>query len=263
MRAHTLPAAAGWRWLIGGFALYRRNPPLLSMLALSYCFSYLLLQLFAMVVPIVGALLASLVMPGLWVGLMQGCRDLERGEAAGLPTLFAGIRQNPRVLMLLGLFSSVAVLAAFGLTSLYDGGELFQAMAAVQQPNQEAMDSASLLPSMLILMLLVTPVLMAYWFAPLLAAWHGQPLAKSLFFSFISCLFNWRAFLVYGLALLAVAFFLPLVITAFVAALFPAAQNFLSALIAVPVILVVMPSVFASFYVSYRDIFVSGVSESA
>jgi hypothetical protein len=35
---------------------------------------------------------------------------------------------------------------------------------------------------------------MAYWYAPVLAGWHGLSPAKALFFSFVACLRNWRAF---------------------------------------------------------------------
>ncbi len=43
MRAQTLPAAAGWRWLIGGYALFRRNPLLLSLLVIAYWLTVALL----------------------------------------------------------------------------------------------------------------------------------------------------------------------------------------------------------------------------
>ena len=45
MKAQTLPAAAGWRWITGGLAIFRRNPPLLAMLVISYWFTLLLLNI--------------------------------------------------------------------------------------------------------------------------------------------------------------------------------------------------------------------------
>ena len=41
--------------------------------------------------------------------------------------------------------------------------------------------------------------------------------------------------------------------------LFPGGQNFITGLVTVPMLLVLMPVIFASFYASYRDIF--GISE--
>ena len=89
MHAQKLPAAAGWRWLDAGFAIFRRNPPLLSMLVVSYWLTVIFLNL----IPIIGAVAASMVIPGLTVGLMQAARDLEQGKPVGLQTLFGGIKQ--------------------------------------------------------------------------------------------------------------------------------------------------------------------------
>jgi hypothetical protein len=41
---------------------------------------------------------------------------------------------------------------------------------------------------------LASPLLMAFWFAPLLTAWDGVSAGKSLFFSFVASWRNWRAF---------------------------------------------------------------------
>jgi CHASE2 domain-containing sensor protein len=53
--------------------------------------------------------------------------------------------------------------------------------------------------------LLYTPVLMLTWFAPQLVAWHRQPVAKALFFSFFACWRNKWPFLVLGLILMALS----------------------------------------------------------
>mgnify|MGYP000739389029 CR=1 FL=1 len=98
MRAHTLPANAGWQWIVGGFAIYRRNPILLSMLVLAYWFTVLLLN----VLPVIGAVAASLMIPGLSVGLMQASRNLESGQPIGNQTLYGGLRENTKTLVALG-----------------------------------------------------------------------------------------------------------------------------------------------------------------
>lgn len=36
LQARTLPALAGWSWISGGFALFRRNPPLMTALTMTY-----------------------------------------------------------------------------------------------------------------------------------------------------------------------------------------------------------------------------------
>src|SRR5438094_9392625 len=54
---------------------------------------------------------------------------------------------------------------------------------------------------MLVATVAATPVLMAFWFATVLAAWNRIGAAQSLFYSFFAVLRNWRAFFVYGAVL--------------------------------------------------------------
>jgi len=257
MRAQTLPAVAGWRWIGAGFAIFRRNPILFSMLVLAYWFTVLFLN----VVPVVGVLLASMVVPGLSVGLMRAARNLERGQPIGLLTLFGGLKENTRTLLALGALYLACTLGAVGLTTLSDGGDLLRYLLASTPAERAAVEDADFTLPALVLMLAMTPVLMAYWFAPVLAAWHRLPLGKSLFFSFVACWMNWRVFMTYSAGLLVVAGLIPGLLLGVLLAIFPAAQNFATALVTMPMLLIVAPVVFASFYASYRDIF--GISEIA
>ena len=93
----------------------------------------------------------------------------------------------------------------------------------------------------------------------MLAAWHRLSLGRALFFSFVACWMNWRPFLTYGAGLLLVAGILPGVLLGILLVVAPGAANFVTAIVSVPMILVVAPTIFASFYVCYRDIF--GISE--
>lgn len=251
MRAQNLPAAAGWGWIRDGFAIFRRNPPVLGMLVVTYWITVVMLN----VLPVIGTLVASLAIPGLAVGLMQASRNLERGEPVGLQTLYGGLRQNPRTLIGLGALYLCCTLAALGASALVDGGELLDAMLTASPAERENIDSSELLLPILVVTLLMLPVVMAWWFAPVLAAWHGLGIGKALFFSFFACSLNWRPFLVYGIGLLVVAGVLPGIILGLLLILLPGAQAFITALVTVPMMLIVAPAVFASFYASYRDIF--------
>ncbi|WP_306603121.1 BPSS1780 family membrane protein [Azonexus sp.] len=255
MRAQTLPAAAGWRWITAGFAIYRRNPLTLSMLVVAYWFAIVFLNLF----PLIGALAASVAIPGLSVGLMQAACNVERGQSANIRTLLGGFRENTRTLLLLGALYLFATLAALGLSTIVDGGELLRFMLADSREEKAALSSADFTLPALLVALLMTPVLMAWWFAPVLAAWHRLPLGKSLFFSFMACSMNWRPFLVYSLGLLLSAAILPGLVLGLLLIVLPGLQQFAAVIVSVAMALVVAPTVFASFYVGYRDIF--GISE--
>ena len=51
----------------------------------------------------------------------------------------------------------------------------------------------------LVCLLLYVPLSALFWHAPALIHWHGIPAVKSLFFSLMACLGNWRAMLVFVL----------------------------------------------------------------
>ena len=255
MRAQTLPAAAGWNWIPAGFLIFKRNPPMLSSLVVSYWFTVLLLN----ILPVIGSLAAALVVPGLSVGLMQAARNLDRGIPVGLQTLFGGLKENPRTLVGLGALNLACTMAIVALASQLDDGNLLKYMLANSKAERTLIEDADFTLPILFAMLLMTPVMMAYWFAPVLAAWHRLPLGKSLFFSFIACWINWRAFLVFSVGLLLLAGIVPGVLMGILLMVLPGAPGLVMAAVMVPMALVVAPIIFASFYASYRDIF--GISE--
>jgi uncharacterized membrane protein len=74
------------------------------------------------------------------------------------------------------------------------------------------LNSGDLLLALQMALLLLCPLIMAYWYAPVLVGWHALSPGKALFFSFVACARNWRAFLVYSLALLVAAMLLPLLL---------------------------------------------------
>lgn len=255
MRAQTLAPAAGWQWILGGFAIFRRNPMMLGMLIVAYWFTVIFLN----VLPVVGALAASLAIPGLSVGLMQAARNIERGQPVGLQTLYGSLKENARTLFALGALYLCCTLGILGLSSLVDGGDLLKFMLSSSRAERAALEEADFILPASFVMLLMAPVMMAYWFAPVLAAWHRLSVGRALFFSFVACWMNWRPFLMYGVGLLMLAGILPGVLLGILLLIAPGAANLITAFITVPMVLIVAPTIFASFYVCYRDIF--GISE--
>lgn len=254
MRAQTLPAAAGWRWLAEAYVIYRRNPAFLLLMVAGYWFTILLLD----VVPFIGVIVASLVQPVLGVGVMNACRELDSNEPVAPKMLFSGFRQNPRPLMVLGGLYLVTMLGILGLSALADGGELMKFMLSGKPLDQETLDKGGVLAPLLMTSLLV-PVVMAWWYAPLLVAWHRLSIPKALFFSLVACWLNWRAFFMYALALMLYGVALPATVLVIASGLGSGAASLASAAVSIPLFMVFLPVFFASFYVTYRDVF--GVSE--
>jgi hypothetical protein len=73
-----------------------------------------------------------------------------------------------------------------------------------------------------------------------------------LFYSFFACLMNWRAFLVYGAAAALAALVIPFVLALILRTLIGGASF---AWLALPMLGVLLPTLFASFFASYRDVF--------
>ena len=253
MQALTLPAAQGWRWLTDGFRIFRKNHLMLTFLVVSYW----VLMALVNVIPVIGTIATTLCIPAFSVSLMNACRSIERGTPLGPQLLFSGFASNLRSLLTLGAIYLAAVVAILGLSALADDGALMAMMLAGQKPDAETVSSGSLLLATEIALVLLCPLIMAYWYAPVLAGWHGLSPAKALFFSFVACLRNWRPFLVYSLAIGVVATLVPGIVLGILAAMLPSGASLVLVLMMVLLILVLAPTLFASFYVSYRDVFVS------
>jgi len=140
-----------------------------------------------------------------------------------------------------------------GVASFADAGALMHWVLSGQEPSLEALRDGSVSLAMLVATLAATPVLMAFWFAPVLAAWNRIGAVQSLFYSFFAVLRNWRAFFVYG-AVLGLAGAVFLVVVTVGAVLMQGKVQVLRSL-ALILTLLSLPTVFASFYASYRDIF--------
>lgn len=257
MQALTLPAASGWQWLRDAFALYRRNPLLLTLAMLSYWFSIMALSL----LPFVGMVLAPLLTPALSVAIMNVCRALDGANpnpAANGEALQRYHRQmvaNGRPLLWLGAVYFVYSLAAFGLASLLDGGALWNLLSAKEPLTAEEIQAGTYLPGLQIFLLLMLPAILAYWFAPMLTAWHSLPVLKSLFFSLVASWRNWKAFSIYSFALIGLTAILPGVLLGLVASISPTLAGLLSTAFLFALLAVLGPTLFASFYISYREIF--------
>lgn len=251
MHVMTLPASRGLRWLTEGFAIFRRKPALLSFLVLGYWLAMAVVS----AIPLLGQLISFILIPAFSVSLMNACRLIDTNGELPPQVLFSGFHRNLPTLLTLGVVYILASLAILGLSALFDGGLLFRLLVMGEAPTREALSQTSAFISAQLAILLLIPIVMAFWFAPALAAWHDMPAGKSLFFSLVACARNWRAFLMYSLAVGIIGIFVPRVANGLLGAGEGVGQ-LLPTMITVTISLVLLPTLYASFYVSYRDIFV-------
>lgn len=250
MQASVVSLSHGARWVIQGWRLFAAAPIGWLGLVLAYWFLITLVSL----VPYVGVAAAAIMVPAFSVGFMAAARSAALGERLQVTHLFAGFRTNAKSLLILGVIYVGLLALVLGASALVDGGGLARWMLTGARPSEEQLASSNFLGALLTAAALYLPVMMLYWFAPILVAWREAGAAKALFFSFFACLINWAAFLAYGIVVGALAFLLPFLLLS-VAMLLAKGQPTAVASFLFPLLLVLLPVLFASFYASYRDIF--------
>ncbi len=262
MQARRLPALRGVFWLFEGFRLFRRNPPLLTALTLVYL---LAVQLFALL-PLIGPVLLPLLLPMMTLIVANACRLVDLNQVPGKNTLLHGVAghsNNLPGLLRLGSLQLAGALLVVLIAIPFGGSE--DPIAGVLLPGGEGeatidpATQATLLARLAQVLLLATPLIIAFWFAPFLVGWDRVAPLKSLFFSTVASLRNWRAMGMFSIAAIALAGLVPALVLIVLGQLSETALSV--AFIALRMLLVffVAPVLTASIYVSYRDIFQSDV----
>jgi hypothetical protein len=251
MQARIVAPRRGAAWLPEGWRLFKTAP--FGWFAL--VFAYWLLMTLASIVPFIGVVLASAMVPAFAVGFMAAGRAAAAGGALELSLLFEGFRHEPRSQARLGAVYVACLALVLGVSAAIDGGALARWMLTGARPGEETLQSGEFLGALVAAAMLYAPVMMMFWFAPPLAAWHGTGAAKALFFSFYGCLLNWRPFLAYGVVTAIIAVGVPFlaVVVLMLATRGASAVPIVS--LVFPLLLVLLPTLFASFYASYRDVF--------
>ena len=206
MEIRTVKASRGWQWIKEGVAIFQKAPLhwLLFVTVLFVGIKVLLL------IPLVG-LLVMLAIPVLLVGMMEGCRALEYGKPLAFGYLLSGFVKNTAALIALGGISLAGNLLVILIISGL-GGEAIMAVMKFTAQNKvtpenvheirEAASKATF--SVLLGWALSIPLLMALWFAPLLAYFNNLKPLRAMLHSLAACWRNMPAFLVYGAVLFAV-----------------------------------------------------------
>jgi hypothetical protein len=216
-------------------------------------FSYWMSMIFVNSVPVLGQVVATVLIPVFSVSLMNACRLVEHGGRLTPQLLFSGFQRKLRPLLILGAGYLVAACLILAAVSLVDDGALFRMFAFGRELPR---DNGQVLLAAQLALAAFAPLMMAYWYAPVLVAWHDVPPGKSLFFSFVACLRNWRPFLTYSVAVLIFFALIPALGRAIILAYAPMAMGFYGIAMSFVVVLILAPTLYASFYVSYREVFV-------
>ncbi len=245
----VVAARRGWMWFALGWSLFKRSP--LGWIVL--VFSYWLLIALINEIPFAGAIISTLLLPAFSVSFMGACVDIEQGVRPSVAMLLSGFRNRLMTLLVLGGLYFMSILAVLGIASLADGGTLFRWIAQGLPPPESAIADGSVMRALLLASAVGAPGLMAFWFSPVLTAWRDMGAAQSMFYSFFASLRNWRAFAVYGLVIAAGGLAMSLLITIIAVVTRGNAGLVRGAMLGLSIGM--LPTIFATFYYSYRDIF--------
>lgn len=233
---HKVEIGSGWRWVVGGWQLFVRNPVAWIVAIIIW---YVIL-IAASLIPIIGPLGLNVLSPVFVAGLMLGAREQSYDGDFTIGHLFAGFSTEFSKLLQAGLLYLAAGMVVGIIAAIFIMAIGFSAMS--QHAPPASFDTGISMVLILILVLVLAIVMaiisMAFWYLPLLVVFDGKGPIEALTLSFSACWKNAIPLLIYGI----MAFGLALV------AMIPLGLG----------LLVLAPVLVASMYVSYRAIFHGG-----
>lgn len=239
MEIKKFTAARGWTWIKQGYQLIMVSPILAIATALIGALAIFLVLL----VPLIGPLLAVILMPIMLAGYMRVCRSLEEHEEIELTHLLAGFKKHTPALVSLGAFLMMGMLLASAVMVFVGGDQLTTLMEEVRatdnpQVLMEAINTAGSGVALAILLgfTLVLMLIVAWQYAPMLVFFSGVPPFMALRDSFVGTMRNIVPYTVYSLLMQLVALLL---------GFFPFGIG----------MILLLPIGLTSLYVSYRNIF--------
>ena len=246
----VVPAANGLLWIKRAFTLFKRNPGVWMSCSMVMFIIIIVLMLIPFLFPF-----SFIVTPVFIGGIMIGCQKLKLGDGFTINQLFSGFDKNIAKLSSIGityfLGTIVSSILALSLSELA-GNQVYQADMNELMTNQAEMlkFAESMVLPMLIMMGLMIPVLMAFWFAPALVTLREESSFKAMKKSLHACAINTLPFLIYGIVALFGILFISIILGVVAAVMPPLGMilKFIANLILTSVIL-------ASIYTSFDDIF--------
>lgn len=211
MKLHLVPARTGAEWVRLGLKTFWRQP--LAFISLFFLLMAIISTV--SVLPVLGSVVAPILLPFMTLGLMVATSVAYTDNAQGAgqagdarrPTgsamfvaVFAALRAEWRALAVLGVISAVYFVLAVLLTATIDGGQLARAYLLDDNLTPEVMASSDFQLARMLLMCLNLPLSLAMWHAPALVHWHRVEPVKSIFFSIVALFRNFGAYALFGLA---------------------------------------------------------------
>lgn len=185
---NKLPASTGLEWLKQGFALFRRNSGIFTML--------MFIQLLALAVlgpiPLVGDIVLGLLIPSFAIAIQQACHLIDEGRPVTFGVLGTGFRKDSLApLCRLGaVYLGAMLVLTLAFTPLIDATVLQEGIKAMTAgkvaPDMEKFKTAMLYNLLKTIIMGIFMLLLS--FAPGLTYWKGMPTFKAVFYSVFAVL---------------------------------------------------------------------------
>lgn len=207
---NSIPAITGWHWLKQGAGLFRKQPAALTTLL----FANILISIGISAVPLLGPMIAVVLIPSFSMAFMKACLMIENGERVTPGVLLTGFRQPVvKDLCKVGLiYLGVSLLMALITRFAVDPGFWEQVARQGREGGQPQVAGSDILAMFMIFGLDVA-ALMSLCFAAPLTYWQKMGPGKAVFYSFFAVLRSARVFIVLLLAWFAIFFGICMVIT--------------------------------------------------
>jgi hypothetical protein len=177
-----LPASTGWLWLKQGAQLFRKQPAALTTLL----FANILFSIGLSAVPVLGPLLAMVLIPSFSMAFMQACLMIENGARVTPAVLLTGFRKRSlAALCKIGLVYLGVSLVLVAIVRLGLDEEFLRQMTRPIDPANPPQVAASNLFTMFGVIVLEVASLMALCFAAPLAYWKNMGPGKATFYSVV------------------------------------------------------------------------------
>ena len=253
---NVVPARTGIAWVKLGIKTFFKQP--LAMGGLFFMFMALISLVSQL--PFVGAALALVVLPAATIGLMAATQVASDGKFPMPGVLFTAFRagtKKTQAILMLGALYAVGFLLVLGVSALFDGGQFanfYLGGGGSGAMTKEIMGSSDFQMATWAAMALYLPLSLMFWHAPALVHWHEVSPIKALFFSFIACVKNFAAMVVYFFMWLAVFSLGGLVLTLVAAA--TGSESAVS-FVMLPAALLMATMFFTSIYFTFKDSFIT------
>lgn len=236
MEIRIVDAGRALNWFQDGFALFRREPLVWIVQVVVFIAVVMVLSL----VPLAGQFVATLLSSVFAAGFLWTCEQGSKGQPMKIDHLFEGFRRSTSPLLVVGAIYAVGTMIAGAVSAMLvlgAGAGLGAVADGMGDDGAMAMGAAMLMPMLVLLvaLLLSLPLAMAIWFAPALVLFDGVAPMEAMKLSFIACCKNWLVLLAYGVIFLVLALL----------ASIPFGLGWL----------VLLPTMMASTYVAYREMF--------